>query len=147
MAPFAIEPNSQACWSRNRRHHTHRNVARLQDRTLFDVQFKKRLIVAFREDDIIQRSGKTGSGSHLLQRLSFLVGQSFGSSGLQASRKQAAAQTSDTKTCRLLRREHQKLDRAPWLKTGALQCANSFQTTKNTDGAIVRAGKGNRIGM
>ena len=87
MPPFAIEPNSQARRSRNRSHHTHWNVARLQDRTLFDMQFKKRLIVAFRQDDIIQRSGETGCRSHLIQRLSFLVGQSFGASGLQASRE------------------------------------------------------------
>ena|SRR2546422_5330768 len=143
----SFKPNSQACGSSNGSHNTDRNVPRLEDWTLLDMQFEKRFVVTSGQKHIIQLSGKSGCDSDLIQRLYIAVCKGFGSSGIQAPRQQTAAQTSNAETSRLLRREHQKFDRAPWLKAGALKRANRFQTTEDTDRAIVRSCMGNRIGV
>ena len=145
MSSFSLDPNSQTRRRGNGGDNANGNIARLEDRTLLNMQLEKRCVIISRQTHVVQRTHEAGRRAHLIERLAILVDQASSAFHRQTSRKQAAAQAADTKPRRLFRSEHHEFDRAPRLIATALQRANRLEPTENTNRSVVSSRIGNRI--
>ena len=98
----------------NVRHNAERNMLALQQRSLLNVQFDERLVVAARQFHLlrVRRQSRPRRRTSSSVRAVF-VGQSFARHRRESSRQQAASQTSNAKARRLFRGENQQLDGMP----------------------------------
>ncbi len=141
MPARAFDRNAQARRRRDALYNSEGNPRTFEQRPLLDVQLHESSVITFREFHILKISVEA--------RFRFAVAILQFRSGFRGkrSRKQSASQAADSKTRRLFRSEYQKFNRMSRPETAPVQRTNRFETTKDSNDAIIFPGVRNRVNM
>ena len=110
MSSRAFDRDASARGRGNFRHHPERYALAFQKRSLLDVQFDKRFVIAARQFDVLELSLHPGFAPNVFDRFAILICQFSGGIRRQSPGEQPAADASDSEARRLFRRQNQQLD-------------------------------------
>src|SRR5271155_3512616 len=101
MTARALNRDTQTCRGCDAGHHSQGEVLALKQRTLFNVQFDKCLVIIAREPDAFECSAQASFSANVIEGRAFAVFQLLRGLGRQSRGKQSAANASDSKARRL----------------------------------------------
>src|SRR5271167_816459 len=141
----AFDRNSEASRSSNARDDAEWNFLLLEQWPLLDVQLHKCFVVAARQFHFFERCAVSSIAADLLKRSAFFVDELSCRIRSHRSRKQPAAETTDSEASWLFGCKHEQLDRMLRTEAAALQGTNCFQSTEHANNAVILSSVGNCV--